>query len=190
LSDAAAPKPTFRRKLKLWTDRAGMGIWGAGIASTFGMELATRRWPNERGPWPLAVVALIYGTWEFFRKDETPSTGEGKIWFLFCTCLSPLYYARHQPWTPPILAIVVAAYLWALGEKRRRPIPIAVSGTLLTGAAATRIPWPPVDQSLLVLIGVGVSAFLQGTWFLLAYLRSTPPPEPDAQPAPKRPESN
>jgi hypothetical protein len=145
------------------------------------MGLQARRWPSAPVRFPLTLFFCLFLIWELIPRHERRRSGaEIMSWLIFCLSLGGLYCFREYAWTPPMVGTAFGVYFWTLGELRGRSCPIAVTGCLLGACAAPLVPWPAVDQSLLVIIGAGSAVSLQGAWIVIGHIRGIyqPPPEP------------
>jgi hypothetical protein len=70
-----------------------------------------------------------------------------------------------------------AGYFWLRFKSTGRPYLFMLSGALLAGVLPLNIPWPNEQRCLLTLVGVGLTAILQGAWIIIRYLQGDRPAE-------------
>jgi hypothetical protein len=166
----------FRNKLKATLRVMKILIWGLGITSIFGGVLMGIRTPHSL--WGLVPTAafLFLSVLSLFRKEQPSGSGQ-LLWFVLCLCLIPLYFLRAQVWVPVVGGALFATYFWMHLESTGRSYPFMSVGCLLAGVLPLEVPWPNEQRCLLTLVGVGLTATLQGAWIIVCYLQGHRPPE-------------
>jgi hypothetical protein len=173
-----ASESGVRGGLKRWRDVAGLLVWGLGIAGFFGQLLLAKRMPHS--PWHavLWIPIMIWLTLDLFRKPETQSAAGCLLWAALVGCLAALYPMRTQDWAPVAAGALFGAYFWAYAKSAGRSYPLLTIGAVLAGVVALLVPWPNEQRSMLALVGVGLTAALQGAWSIVRYLQGRRPAKP------------
>jgi hypothetical protein len=115
---------------------------------------------------------------------------EGKMSGSGCVCgllAAALYPMRGEIWMPPSIGLLAALCYRRFARSGAAGGRILAAGSILSGIAALKVPWPNEQRCLLVLVGVGISVSLEGAWNILRYLQGWRP-EPPAKPAEHSPD--
>jgi hypothetical protein len=165
-----APHPRgFRQRAEEWFKIAGMFLWGIAIACLAGQELLGRHWPHSRWRGACVIIIFIWATIDLVRPKPKQPGGEA-LGIGLAILLVPLYLLRSHIWVPPAIGVVFGGFLWANGELRRHPIPIAVSGSVLGSVATLLVPWPNPERALLACVFAGGAIALQGVWIIIGHI--------------------
>jgi hypothetical protein len=127
---------------------------------------------------PLTLNLLAQRGMDLFRKPETQSAAGCLLWAALVGCLAALYPMRTQDWAPVAAGALFGAYFWAYAKSAGRSYPLLTIGAVLAGVVALLVPWPNEQRSMLALVGVGLTAALQGAWSIVRYLQGRRPAKP------------
>jgi hypothetical protein len=165
----------FRAKMRAALRVMRVFLWGLKISALSGLALMALREPHSRWFITLSISFIFLITLDLFRKDEPDATV--LLWYALCLCLIPVFYLRAHDWAPVVLGVLFAAYFLARSKATGRPYRFMLVGSLIAGVLSLKSPWPNEQLCLLTLVGVGLTATLQGAWIILRYLQGDRPAE-------------
>ena len=166
-----------------------MFLFGIFITSFIGSELASMRFPHSNWRIVPLLVLVIMIILNLLRKDNTNvSLVSGCLLPpLFVGCFVGLFFLRAHDWMPIAAGVLFAIFFWVLSKSTKRPYLFLSVGSLLAGVLSLQFPWPNEQRCLLTLVGVGLTATLQGIWIIILYLQGDRPAEfSEAADAPKK----
>jgi len=167
-------------------------IFGLVISSYCGSELMAIRMPHSNWRFAPIPVLLIGMVLELVRKDDTKvPVVFGCLWpIVFGGCVTGLFFIRAIYLVPVAFGAVFAIFFWAQSKSKKIPYLFLSAGSLLAGALSLQAPWPNEQRCLLTLVGVGLTATLQGAWVIVRYLQGHCPAELLEPPSPPRKQSD
>jgi hypothetical protein len=123
----------------------------------------------------LALVIIL----SMLRKDDIKvSVVTGCLLpFGLGGCLAGLFFMRAHDWAPVAAGALFAMFFWVHSKSTKRPYLFLSAGSLLAGLLSLQFPWPNEQRLLLALVGVGLTATLQGAWIIVRYLQGHRPAE-------------
>jgi len=163
----------LRTKLTIVLRVMRVFIWGIAISSYFGSMLLAIRMPNSH--WriaPMLILALVM-ILSLLRKDDTKvSVVTGCLWPAWVGgCVAGLFFMRTHDWVPVAAGALFAIFFWLHSKSTNRPYLFLSVGSLLAGLLSLQFPWPNEQRCLLTLVGVGLTATLQGAGIIVRYLQ-------------------
>lgn len=177
-SESRKPKAQseFRGKLKTAIRVMRTFLWGVGFATTTYAMLLELRDPHSHLHTWMVLFPLILTVPDILSKEKGTGSG-GLMGFILSLSLAGLFFMRTQDWAPVAAGAIFAIFFRAYSKSTKRPYLFLSAGSLFAGVFSLQFPWPNEQRCLVTLVGVGITASLQGLWIILSYYLGDRPAE-------------